>query len=117
MSEQQNPIWTLNKECEVPSSIQALLSQNESVDTCYKSSRDFLVFTNRRIIFQDNEGIIAQKKANYSLPYSKIEAFSTQDGGLQKGTIEIFTRIDQFIFKIDGDVSLNKINQILASHI
>jgi hypothetical protein len=56
------------------------VSGEEIVET-YQSIRDGLVFTNKRIIAINVQGITGKKKDFTSLPYSKIQAFSVETAG------------------------------------
>ena len=53
-----------------------LINGEEIVDS-YKTVRDGVVFTNKRIFVINVQGITGKKKDITSLPYSKIQAFST----------------------------------------
>lgn len=55
-----------------------ILVQNESIVSTYKSIRDGVVFTNKRIIAINVQGITGSKKDFTSLPYSKISAYSVE---------------------------------------
>ncbi|MBQ7849961.1 MAG: PH domain-containing protein [Clostridia bacterium] len=62
--------------------IQPLLVQGEQVAASYQSIRDYLVFTNKRIIAVNVQGITGKKQDYTSLPYSKIQAFSVETAGV-----------------------------------
>ena len=48
----------------------------------YKGIRDGVVFTNKRIIAINVQGLTGTKKDFTSLPYSKIQAFSVETAGV-----------------------------------
>ncbi len=52
--------------------ITPILVQGESIISTYQSIRDGVVFTNRRIIAINVQGITGKKKDFTSMPYSKI---------------------------------------------
>lgn len=58
-----------------------LLSQNEKIDKAYKLIRDMFIFTNRRLILIDVQGITGKKIECRSIPYSKITSFSVETAG------------------------------------
>lgn len=58
-----------------------LLLDDENVLVEYKSIRDRLVFTNKRIISIDIQGITGKKAEFFVLPYSKATAFSVETAG------------------------------------
>ena len=54
----------------------------EEIIGTYQSIRDGVVFTNKRIIAINVQGITGKKKDFTSLPYSKIQAFSVETAGV-----------------------------------
>lgn len=58
-----------------------LLVDGERVELEYRTVRDLLVFTNRRLIAVDIQGITGKKMEFFSLAYSKITAFSVETAG------------------------------------
>jgi len=61
--------------------VQPLLIEGEGIIGCYQSVRDGLVFTNKRIIAINVQGLTGKKKDFTSLPYSKVQAFSLETAG------------------------------------
>ena len=59
-----------------------LLIGGENVIAVYQSIRDGVVFTNKRIIAINVQGITGKKQDYTSLPYSKISAFSLETAGV-----------------------------------
>lgn len=56
--------------------------QGEHIIGMFKGIRDGVVFTNKRIIAINVQGITGKKKDFSSLPYSKIQAFSVETAGV-----------------------------------
>lgn len=54
----------------------------EEIIATFKGIRDGVVFTNRRIITVNVQGLTGTKKDFSSLPYSKIQAFSVETAGV-----------------------------------
>ena len=54
----------------------------EQVIQIFKGIRDFVVFTNKRIISVNVQGLTGKKKDFTSMPYSKIQAFSVESAGV-----------------------------------
>lgn len=59
-----------------------ILIHGEDVIDCYKSVRDGVIFTNKRIIVISVEGVTGKKKDITSFPYSKIQAYSVESSGV-----------------------------------
>lgn len=58
-----------------------LLSEKEVIDKAYKLVRDMFIFTNRRLILVDVQGVTGKKVECRSIPYSKITSFSVETAG------------------------------------
>ena len=56
--------------------------QGERIIGTYKTVRDGVVFTNKRIFAINVQGITGKKVDFTSLPYSKIQAFSVETAGV-----------------------------------
>lgn len=59
-----------------------LLCTDEKVVGIFKSVRDGVVFTNKRLMVVSVEGVTGQKKDVTSLPYRKIQAFAVETAGI-----------------------------------
>ena len=55
--------------------------EGETIIGTYQGLRDGVVFTNKRIITINIQGITGKKKDFTSLPYSKIQAYSIETAG------------------------------------
>lgn len=62
--------------------IDPILVPDEEIMHSYKSVRDGVVFTNRRIITINIQGVTGKKKDLTSLPYNKIQSFSVESAGV-----------------------------------
>ena len=61
--------------------VSPILLSNEDIIRSFQSIRDGVVFTNKRIITINVQGITGKKKDFTSLPYNKIQAFSVETAG------------------------------------
>lgn len=62
--------------------ISPMFIPGEEIIGTYQSIRDGVVFTNKRIIAINVQGITGKKKDFTSLPYSKIQAYSVETAGV-----------------------------------
>ena len=62
--------------------INPMLVPGEQIIGTYKAIRDGVVFTTKRIIAINIQGITGKKADYTSLPYSKIQAFSVETAGV-----------------------------------
>lgn len=63
---------------EIRQEIQKMLISGEDILCAFKTIRDQLIFTNKRIISIDVQGITGKRKEYTTMPYSKIQFFSVQ---------------------------------------
>ena len=80
-----------SKEKNIPKDIIELLVPDEQIIGYYSSLRDYVVFTSKRLIACNVQGITGSKKDFTSLPYSKIQAFSIETffNWMQIDTLEV----------------------------
>lgn len=71
----------------------ALLTAEEVVVASFVSMRDRVVFTNKRIISVNVQGLTGTKIDYTSIPYSRIQMYSVETSG----TIDLDSEIDIFV--------------------
>ena len=57
------------------------LIEGERVEKAYKVVRDMFIFTNKRLILLDKQGVTGSKMEMISIAYSKITEFSKESAG------------------------------------
>lgn len=58
-----------------------ILSPSESIEKGYKLVRDLFLFTNKRLILVDKQGVTGKKTEYHSIPYKSITHFSIETSG------------------------------------
>lgn len=66
---------------EINQELSAVLADNEHVLHAYKMVRDLYVFTNKRMISIDKQGMTGKKVDYLSIPYKSITQFNVQTAG------------------------------------
>ncbi|WP_175491048.1 MULTISPECIES: PH domain-containing protein [Pontibacter] len=61
---------------------QPILIDDERIERAYKLIRDMLVFTNKRLILVNKQGLTGTKTDYQSIPYSSIKMFSKESAGI-----------------------------------
>lgn len=61
--------------------LQDVLMPEEKVDLVFKLVRDLLVFTEKRLIIVDKQGMTGKKVEYKSIPYRSISRFSVETSG------------------------------------
>ena len=98
--------------------ITPLLITGESVIGAYKAMRDYVVFTDKRIISVNVQGVTGKKKDFTSLPYSKIQVFSVETAGVFDMDSELemyFSGLGKVKFEFSGSSDIVKIGQLISS--
>lgn len=94
-----------------------ILLDGETIMCAFKSIRDSVVFTSHRIIAVNVQGITGKKVDYTSLPYSKIQAFSTETAGVfdLDGELEIwFSGLGRVKFEFSRGVDIAMLNKLIA---
>jgi hypothetical protein len=93
------------------------LVNDEKIFSTYKSVRDGLVFTSKRIISINIQGITGKKKDITSIPYSKISCYSLETAG----TLDLDTELEIYItavgkvkFSFVGHTDVSAICRLLS---
>ena len=73
--------WTLVLECPIPDDVSLLLVEGETPVAAYKTFRDAPVFINLQPFVRDAQGLRGKKVEIYSLPYSAINMWSSDNAG------------------------------------
>ena len=102
--------------------VTGLLIEGEGPVMAFQTVRDQLVFTNKRIISIDVQGITGKRKSYGSMPYSKIQYFEIKTPGF----VEIFPDSELFImftngftakFEFKGSVDIGYLGRIISSYV
>lgn len=102
----------------VDSRIVGILLDDERILFPTQGTRDSVVFTNRRVIVSNVQGMTGKKVALTSLPYSKIAAFSVETGGLLDIDSEVsiwISGLGNLTFEFTKGTDVNYISKLLAS--
>ena len=58
-----------------------VLASGENIEKAYKLVRDMFIFTNKRLILVDKQGITGKKTEYHSIPYKCVTHFSIETAG------------------------------------
>ena len=61
--------------------LEKILLEDEEIKRSYKGLRDLIVFTDKRVIKVDIQGVTGKKKEYFSIPYRAISRFSIETAG------------------------------------
>ncbi|MGF1910012.1 PH domain-containing protein [Vibrio kasasachensis] len=96
------------------------LIDGEEILAAFKSVRDQVIFTNKRVIAANVQGITGSKVDYTSLPYSKVNAFSVETSGTFDLDCEIelyLSEIGRVRFEIKGSFDIVQFNRIVSGYV
>ena len=100
--------------------ISPMFVANEQVIGMYQSMPDGIVFTNKRIIAINVQGMSGKKKDFSSLPYSKIQAYSVETAGYFDLDSELelwFSGLGKEKFEFVSDCNVAEICRIISEFV
>ena len=98
-----------------------LLVDGEGIEAGFKVLRDTFVFTNKRLILVDIQGLTGKKTSYLSIPYGKVTRFSVETAGTfdLDAELKIWIGSDPVPIskKFNKKVSIYDLQTVLASHV
>lgn len=102
------------------SMIAPLFVNGEEILGSYQTIRDGVVFTTKRIIAINVQGVTGKKKDITSLPYSKIQAFSVETAGMLDLDSELdlwFSGLGNIRFEFTSSCNVSQICKIISGYV
>ena len=99
--------------------IDDFMVDGEEIIGTYQGMRDGVVFTNKRIIAINVQGVTGKKKDFTCIPYSKITTFSLESAGLFDfdSELEIYlSAVGKVKFEFTGSTDVKKICKIISTY-
>lgn len=109
--------WTFVNEVPVPQDVQELLVEGEQAVAAYKTFRDSAVFTTKRLIVRDAQGLTGKKVELYSIPYSSINMWSSENAGKildVNAELQLWTRSGVIKIKVGKQVDVRRLDRLIA---
>jgi hypothetical protein len=100
--------------------VRSFLIDGEEVVGIYKGTRDGVVFTNRRIVVVNVQGLTGKKTDFTSLPYSKVQSFSIETAGHFDRDTELdlwFSGLGKVRLEFSASTDLLGLCRTISSHI
>ncbi|RXZ77817.1 PH domain-containing protein [Paenibacillaceae bacterium] len=117
--EKQLLAWTFVSECPIPDEVHSLLVKGEQAFAAYKTIRDSAIFTNKRLIIRDAQGLTGKKVEIYSLPYRSIVMWSTENAGTFdfNAEVELWTKAGHVKVNLKKGIDVRRFDKIIADAI
>ncbi|MGN0567069.1 MAG: PH domain-containing protein [Acutalibacteraceae bacterium] len=103
--------------------IAPFLVEGEVITDTFKALRDGVVFTNKRIIAINTQGLAGTKKDFSSLPYAKIQAFSVETAGLLESGVAdtelelYFSGLGKVKFEFNRGIDIKGICKTISAYV
>ena len=97
--------------------VKDIFTDGEIIVGCYKAIRDYVVFTDKRLITINVQGITGKKKDFTSLPYKRIQAFSIETAGLLDLDSELelwFSGMGKITLEFSGRSNIKAIGKYIS---
>lgn len=97
-----------------------ILGDTETISSAFKVIRDLYVFTDKRLILVDKQGITGKKTDYHSIPYRSISHFAVETAGHFDLDAELKLWVsnssEPIVRELKGGSDMLAIQQQLASH-
>ena len=92
----------------------------EEIISAFETIRDQVVFSNKRILVVNVQGITGKKRAYISYPYSKIQYFGVETAGVLDIDSELFLAFNDgksLSFDFKTSVDIVSISKVISSYV
>lgn len=117
---QNGSVFKLKQNDDYGSTVRDILLPEERIISAFKTLRDGVVFTDKRIIAVNVQGITGKKRDFTSLPYSKIVVFSVETAGsfdLDSELEMYFSGLGKVKFDFTGQTNVAEIARVIAGYV
>ena len=98
-----------------------ILAKGEVVEHAYQLIRDYFVFTDKRLVLVDKQGMTGSKIDYHSIPYKSITHFSVETGGTFDLDAELKIWISgtaaPILKQFNKKLSIYEVQSVLASYV
>lgn len=97
-----------------------LLVEGEQPVAAFKTVRDQVIFTTKRIFVVNVQGLSGKKVSYFSYPYSKVQYFGVETAGLLDIDSELilaFSNGAKLSFDFKTSVDIRKLNTLISNYV
>lgn len=98
-----------------------ILADGEELESAFRIFRDKWVFTNKRLIMEDIQGVTGSKREYHSIPYKSITQFAVETAGTFDDDCEmkiwISSMHEPYRKEFGRNVDVKGIQRAIANHI
>ncbi len=104
---------------DIAGNVVPLLVDGEEIIAAFKAVRDYVVFTDKRLIAVNVQGLTGKKQDFTSLPWSKVQAWSVETAGHFDLDAELdlwFSGMGRVRLEFKGQADIQRLSKIIASY-
>ena len=105
---------------EIRSEVFDLFIEGEQPVAAFKTVRDQVIFTTKRIFVVNVQGITGKKTSYFSYPYSKVQYFGVETAGVLDIDSELvlaFSNGAKLTFDFRSSVDIRRLNTLISSYV
>ena len=105
---------------EIRAEVFDLLVDGEQPVAAFKTVRDQVIFTTKRVFVVNVQGITGKKTSYFSYPYSKIQYFGVETAGLLDIDSELvlaFSNGAKLSFDFRSSVDIRRLNTLISNYV
>lgn len=100
--------------------VKDLLVSGERITTAFKLLRDLLVFTDKRLILVDKQGLTGKKRRYTTIPYVSVVTFGMETAGRLDADAEIDLSLrggGRMSFEFGRSANIHDVYRALSEHV
>lgn len=111
--------FTFIRKINAPKDVENLLFAGERVQCCYATLRDYAVFTDKRVIIRDIQGITGTKVSSLTIPYKAMKMYSVETSGIigVDADITIWTSVGNINLHLSRNIDTYELCALIAKEI
>ena len=105
---------------EIRPEVFGLLVEGEQAVAAFKTVRDQVIFTTKRVFVVNVQGITGKKTSYFSYPYSKVQYFGVETAGVLDIDCELvlaFSNGAKLSFDFKSNVDIRALSSMIANYI
>ena len=107
-------------QCKAEEAVRELLITEEKIEAAFRTVRDKVIFTSKRIITVNIQGATGKRVDYTTLPYKKIQAFSIKTVALTDMDSELniwISNVGKIHFEIASGYDIKQLSKLLSQHV